>query len=106
MVVSTGTGPSKDSVDQARIRKYLDGARNSRSFGGFWQHMLVAEGAIEVALDWTSKPWDLAPLGIMVEEAGGRSTNVRGERTIYTGQLISTNGKIHDEVLAILQRSK
>ncbi len=68
--------------------------------------MLVAEGAIEVALDWTSKPWDLAPLGIMVEEAGGRSTNVRAERTIYTGQLISTNGKIHDEVLAILRRSK
>jgi len=64
--------------------------------------MLVAEGAIEAALDWTSKPWDLAPLGIMVEEAGGRSTNVRGERTIYSGQLISTNGNIHDEVLKIL----
>jgi histidinol-phosphatase len=106
MVFSTGTGPSKDSADQTRIRKYLDAARNGRSFGGFWQHMLVAEGAIEAALDWTSKPWDLAPLGIMVEEAGGRSTNVRGERTIYTGQLISTNGKIHDEVLAILQGSK
>jgi fructose-1,6-bisphosphatase/inositol monophosphatase family enzyme len=42
----------------------------------------------------------------MVEEAGGRSTNVGGERSIYTGQLISTNGKIHDEVLAILRRSK
>jgi histidinol-phosphatase len=103
MVFTTGTGPSKNAHDQARIRALLDAARNSRSFGGFWQHMLVAEGAIEAALDWTSKPWDLAPLGIMVEEAGGRSTNVRGERTIYTGQLISTNGKIHDEVLAILQ---
>src|SRR5437016_4204120 len=106
MVFTTGTGPSKNAHDQAKIRALLDAARNSRSFGGFWQHMLVAEGAIEVALDWTSKPWDLAPLGIMVEEAGGRSTNVRGERTIYTGQLVSTNGKIHDEVLAILRRSK
>src|SRR6266404_5829036 len=103
MVFTTGTGPSKNAQDQAKIRALVDAARNSRSFGGFWQHMLVAEGAIEAALDWTSKPWDLAPLGIMVEEAGGRSTNVRGERTIYTGQLISTNGKIHDEVLAILQ---
>ena len=106
MVFTTGTGPSKNAHDQAKIRALLDAARNSRSFGGFWQHMLVAEGAIEVALDWTSKPWDLAPLGIMVEEAGGRSTNVRGERTIYTGQLVSTNGIIHDEVLAILRRSK
>ena len=103
MVFTTGTGPSKNADDQLKIRRLLDNARNSRSFGGFWQHMLVAEGAIEVALDWTSKAWDLAPLGIMVEEAGGRSTNVRGERTIYTGQLVSTNGKIHDEVLKLLQ---
>lgn len=103
MVFSTGTGPSKDSSDQARIRKYLDGARNSRSFGGFWQHMLVAEGATEAALDWTSKPWDLAPLILMVEEAGGRSTTISGQRTIYEGSLLSTNGKIHDEVLALLQ---
>jgi histidinol-phosphatase len=103
MVFTTGTGPSKNAADQAKIRKLLDASRNSRSFGGFWQHMLVAEGAIEAALDWTSKPWDLAPLGIIVEEAGGRSTNAKGERTIYTGQLISTNGKIHDEVLKLLQ---
>jgi len=103
MVFSTGTGPSKDSADQARIRKYLDGARNSRSFGGFWQHMLVAEGAVEAALDWTSKPWDLAPLILIVEEAGGRSTTIGGKRTIYEGSLLSTNGKIHDEVLNLLQ---
>ena len=103
MVFTTGTGPSKNATDQAKIRRLLDASRNSRSFGGFWQHMLVAEGAIEAALDWTSKPWDLAPLGIIVEEAGGRSTNANGERSIYTGQLISTNGKIHDEVLKVLQ---
>jgi histidinol-phosphatase len=103
MVFTTGTGPSKNAADQAKIRRLLDASRNSRSFGGFWQHMLVAEGAIEAALDWTSKPWDLAPLGIIVEEAGGRSTNANGERSIYTGQLISTNGKIHDEVLKLLQ---
>src|SRR5207245_7034702 len=75
MVFTTGTGPSKNAADQAKIRRLLDASRSSRSFGGFWQHMLVAEGSIEAALDWTSKPWDLAPLGIIVEEAGGRSTN-------------------------------
>src|SRR5215472_16359146 len=103
MVFTTGTGPTKNVADQAKIRRLLDASRSSRSFGGFWQHMLVAEGSIEAALDWTSKPWDLAPLGIIVEEAGGRSTNARGERTIYTGQLVSTNGKIHDQVLELLQ---
>src|SRR6202795_3369698 len=102
MVFTTGTGPSKNAHDLAKIRELLDAARNSRSFGGFWQHMLVAGGAVDATLDWTSKPWDLAPLGIIVEEAGGHSTNLRGERTIYTGQLVSTNGKIHDEVLKLL----
>jgi histidinol-phosphatase len=103
MVFTTGTGPSKDKAAQARIRRLPDSARSGRSLGGFWQHMLVAEGATEVALDWTSKPWDLAPLGIIVEEAGGRSTNLRGERTIYSGNLLSTNGKVHEEALKLLQ---
>jgi len=102
MVFSTGTGPSKDSSDQTRIRRYLDAARNSRSFGGFWQHMLVAEGSVEAALDWTSKPWDLAPLILIVTEAGGKSTSLNGNATIYEKSLLSTNGKIHDEVLKVL----
>jgi histidinol-phosphatase len=103
MVFTTGTGPSKNAEDRARIRRLLDASRNSRSIGGFWQHMLVAEGAIDAALDWTSKPWDLAPLGIIVEEAGGRSTNVLGERTIYTGDYLSTNGVIHEEAMGLLR---
>jgi histidinol-phosphatase len=103
MVFSTGTGPSKDSADQTRIRRYLDAARNGRSFGGFWQHMLVAEGAVEAALDWTSKPWDLAPLILIVTEAGGKSTSLNGRPTIYEKSLLSTNGKIHEEALALLR---
>ena len=103
MVFTTGTGPSKNAEDRARIRRLLDASRNSRCLGGFWQHMLVAEGAIDAALDWTSKPWDLAPLGIIVEEAGGRSTNVLGERTIYSGDYLSTNGVIHEEAMKLLR---
>ena len=105
MVFTTGTGPSKDKLAQEKIRRLPDSARSGRAIGGFWQHMLVAEGATDAALDWTSKPWDLAPLGIIVEEAGGRSTNVLGERTIYSGNFLSTNGKIHDEVLRLLTES-
>ncbi len=103
MVFTTGTGPSKNAEDRGRIRRLLDASRNSRCLGGFWQHMLVAEGAIDAALDWTSKPWDLAPLGIIVEEAGGRSTNVQGERTIYSGDYLSTNGILHEEAMDLLR---
>jgi fructose-1,6-bisphosphatase/inositol monophosphatase family enzyme len=63
----------------------------------------VAEGAIEAAVDWTSMPWDLAPLGLIVEEAGGKSTNLHGKRSIYSGNFISTNGKVHEEVLSLLR---
>ena len=103
MVFTTGTGPSKDMEVRGMIRRLADAARNSRSLGGFWQHMLVAEGAIEVALDWLSKPWDLAPLGIIVEEAGGKATTVSGERTIYKGKFISSNGLLHEEVLKLFR---
>jgi histidinol-phosphatase len=103
MVFTTGTGPRKNAEDRARIRRLSDASRNSRALGGFWQHMLVAEGAIDAALDWTSKPWDLAPLGLIVEEAGGRSTNLKGQRTIYTGDYLSTNGRLHEEALQLLR---
>src|SRR5260370_18985078 len=106
MVVARGTGPSKDSSDQIRIRKYLDGARNSRSFGGFWQHMLVAEGAIEAALDWTSKPWDLSPLILIVTEAGGKSTSLNGNVTIFGKSLLSRNGKLLQGPLGGLRNAK
>ena len=49
--------------------------------------MLVAEGATEAALDLHSKAWDLAPLGLIVEEAGGRATDVTGKRSIYSARI-------------------
>lgn len=102
MVFTTGTGWAKNMQARATMRKMADAARSSRSMGGFWQHMLVAEGAIEAAVDWVSKPWDLAPLGVIVEEAGGKSTTIDGERTIYKGRFVSTNGILHDEILRLL----
>lgn len=102
MVFTTGTGWAKNMQARASMRRMADAARSSRSIGGFWQHMLVAEGAIEAAVDWVSKPWDLAPLGVIVEEAGGKSTTIDGERTIYKGRFVSTNGLLHDEILRLL----
>jgi histidinol-phosphatase len=74
----------------------------TRGFGDFYQHMLVAEGAGEVALDFKMQPWDIAAVKIVVEEAGGRATTVSGEDTIYGGSLISTNGVLHAAVATFL----
>jgi histidinol-phosphatase len=103
MAFTGGTGPNKNREKIEKMRRLLDAARHGRSLGGFWQHMLVAEGSIEAALDLHSKAWDLAPLGLIVEEAGGRATDFHGIRSIYSGNMISTNGRIHEEVLALLQ---
>lgn len=77
-------------------------ADRTRGFGDFYQHVLVAEGAGELAYDPRVKPWDIAPLVLLVEEAGGRATSTAGVRGIEAGHLVSSNGWIHDEALALL----
>ena len=76
----------------------------SRGFGDFWQHMLVAEGAVDVAVDADlSQPYDLAAVKIIVEEAGGTFTDRFGEPTPTSpSSAISSNGLLHDEVIARL----
>ena len=48
------------------------------------------------------KPWDMAPLKILLEEAGGRLTDLSGRATIYGGSCVTSNGRVHDEVLGLV----
>ena len=73
-----------------------------RGFGDYLGSAMVARGWCEAMLELDVKPWDLAPLKVIVEEAGGRFTDFEGNATIYGGSAVVTNGKIHDEVLEIL----
>jgi histidinol-phosphatase len=57
---------------------------------------------VEVGL----KAWDAAAPFLLVEEAGGRATDLAGERTIHGGSFVATNGLLHDRVLAILAGSE
>ena len=83
MFFTTGTGWAKNMDARTRMRRMADAARCSRSIGGFWQHMLVAEGAVEAAVDWVSKPWDLAPLGLSwKKQAGNRRQSMASVRSI------------------------
>jgi histidinol-phosphatase len=66
--------------------------------------MLVAEGAIEIGLDPVVSLWDLAAPQLIVEEAGGRFTDLGGVRTAGGGDAIATNGVLHDAVLAFVGR--
>jgi histidinol-phosphatase len=78
------------------------GSARARGFGDFWMHMLVAEGAADVAAEMEVSIWDLAAVQIIVEEAGGRFTDITGRATASGGSAVSTNGLLHDEVLNAL----
>jgi len=87
----------------AGMGKLLERAGHTRGFGDFYQHVLVAEGAGDVAIDPVMHPWDIAALQVIVEEAGGRATGLGGERSIYATSLVTSNGALHESALAVLQ---
>ena len=58
----------------------VDACWENRAFGDFWQHCLVAEGVIDVAAEAIVNPWDVAALQVIVEEAGGRFSDLGGSR--------------------------
>ncbi len=76
----------------------------TRGLGDFWSHMLVAEGAVDIAAEPDVSLWDLAALQVIVEEAGGRFTDLSGTATPEGGSAVCTNGHLHDEVLAQLTK--
>jgi histidinol-phosphatase len=73
-----------------------------RGYGDFWSYCLLAEGAVDVVTEPEVKLWDLAPLDIVVREAGGRFTSIDGSPGPHGGSAIATNGLLHDEVLGRL----
>jgi histidinol-phosphatase len=75
----------------------------TRAFGDFWSHVLVAEGAVDASFEPEVSLWDLAPLQVIVEEAGGRFTSLEGEPRADGGSVVCSNGLLHDEVLAALR---
>jgi histidinol-phosphatase len=74
----------------------------TRGFGDFWSHMLVAEGAIDIAVEPEVTLWDLAASSVIVEAAGGRFTNLAGAPGPDGGSVIATNGVLHDAVVKAL----
>lgn len=80
-------------------------ARRARGFGDFWQHCLVAEGALDLAIDAVGvAPYDIAAVRVIVEEAGGVFTDRFGNPTHEHPTAISSNGLLHEQVIARLQR--
>jgi histidinol-phosphatase len=86
----------ENEVPQLALRAW-----HARGLGDFWAHMLVAEGAVDGAVDAIGVcEWDLAPAQVIVEEAGGRFSDFGGRPRIDRGSAVTSNGLLHDELLA------
>jgi len=74
----------------------------SRAYGDFWSHVLVAEGAVDIAAEPDLALHDMAALAVVVSEAGGRFTGLDGTPGPLGRNALSTNGRLHDAAMAFL----
>ena len=102
---------SGDAIRYAEAAGRLDGflalcrgSARHRGFGDFYGHMLVAEGAVDVMVEFPGvSVWDMAAVAVIVTEAGGRFSSLDGEDRVDAGDALTSNGLLHDEVLALLR---
>jgi histidinol-phosphatase len=80
-----------------------DRTQVQRGFGDFSAYLWVAEGQGEIALSTTVKAWDVAALKVIVEEAGGRLTDLDGCDGIYGTTVFASNGLLHDAALTVMR---
>lgn len=88
---------------QGRAVELLRTSWRARSFSDFWGHCLVAEGSAEAMIEAEISAWDIAAIIVIVEEAGGRLTDLAGNATIEAGHAITSNGAIHEAILRRLR---
>jgi len=74
----------------------------TRAIGDMWSYMLLAEGALDIVAEYDLKPWDLAALIPIIEEAGGRFTSAEGNPGPWGGSALATNNVLHDAVISAL----
>jgi histidinol-phosphatase len=87
---------------RTRIEPLLQRAWHPQPYSDAWAHLLVAEGSVDAAIEHALEPWDIAALLPIVAEAGGRATAVDGRPPLVGPGLVTTNGVLHDAVLAAL----
>jgi fructose-1,6-bisphosphatase/inositol monophosphatase family enzyme len=83
-------------------QKLIDASYVQRTWGDAYGYSLIATGRADVMLDPVMALWDIAPLQVILEEAGGTLTDWQGEATIHHEESIATNGHLLGEVLQVI----
>ena len=82
------------------VERLVATAASARCYGDLAGCALVLTGRAEAWIEAGVKEWDLAPLKVLVEEAGGRFTDLAGRPTASSGHCLASNGLVHRRVLA------
>jgi len=83
------------------LLSWLSGCLGVRNLGGAMDAMLIASGKADVWLDPIAKPWDLAPLKLIIEEAGGRFHDNAGVAGIYGGNAVAYTPRLAARVKSL-----
>lgn len=102
-LVFAGHAPAAASGLMPGLDATLAAAWRDRGFGDFWGYMLVAEGSADAMFETGMSPYDLAAPTVIVEEAGGRTSDIGGVRRITGTSYVATNGALHEALLASLR---
>lgn len=103
LLYGSASGFARYGVDRS-WRELVSRTGRQRGFGDYYGHLLVAAGRADIMLDPVAAPYDVAALKVIVEEAGGRFSAYGGDVTIYGHSGVTTNGHLHQAVLAVLQQ--
>lgn len=104
-LVHASLGPVRRGGHWDGFLRLVDATDRQRGFGDFMCYTVLAEGKAEIVVEAPDlKPWDLAPVKLLVEEAGGRFTDFAGAPSIYSGTALASNGRLHDAALALVNR--
>ncbi len=74
-----------------------------RTWGDCYAYLLVASGRVDIGFDTTMHAWDIAPLIPIIQEAGGKITNLAGEVSLGMTHAIASNGLLHDVFLQLVR---
>ena len=102
MLVFGGPGALRSRGYWPAYERLVDHSARQRGYGDYFGYTFIARGQAEAMIDVDLKPWDLAALKIIVEEAGGRFTDFDGRPTPYGGSAIASNGLVHEEIRRLI----
>ena len=85
-----------DLLGKESLQKITSVVWRTRAYGDFWSHLLVAEGAVDIAAEPSLALWDMAAVAIVVKEAGGRFSDLENNDGPFGKSGVSTNGHLHE----------